>query len=54
MFGSTDIGVIAATITLGLPAAGNGLPADAGAGKTAAGSVVAIVTRGVKAAGARP
>jgi hypothetical protein len=52
MFGSTDIGVIAATITYGTPAVGSGLRADAGAGKTDAGSIAAIVICGVKAAGA--
>jgi hypothetical protein len=46
------IGVIAATTTHGLPAAGKGLPAGAGAGKTAAGNIVAITMCGVTAAGA--
>jgi len=49
-----DIGAIAATITYGMPAVGNGLPVGAGTGKTAAGSVAAIVTCGMKAAGAEP
>ena len=53
-FGSMDIGAIAATTTYGMAAVGNGLPAGAGTGKTAAGSVVVIVTYGMKAAGAEP
>ena len=52
MFGSTDIGVIAATTMYGLPAVGNGLPAGAGDGKTDDGNIAAIAICGVTAAGA--
>jgi len=52
MFGSRDLGVIAATITYGMPGVGSGLRADADVGKTDAGNIAAIVTCGMKAAGA--
>ena len=52
-FGSTDIGVIAATTTIGIPDVGNVRRADAAAGRMAAGNTAATATSGARAAGAR-